>query len=154
MRHHTDVRQAVDGDVAELVRLRALLFETLGNPSSDDQWRDNLAVVLKEQLAADTMRILVVDGGTGLAACGIGIVEQRLPSPRLRNGRLGQVIGVVTDPAHRRRGHSRAIMNGLLDWFRERDVARVDLHASHDAEPLYRELGFVDHPEPALYWRP
>lgn len=67
---------------------------------------------------------------------------------------LGQVFGVVTDPAHRRRGHSRAIMNGLLDWFSDREVARVDLHASTDGEPLYRALGFVDHPEPALYWRP
>ncbi|GAA4383303.1 GNAT family N-acetyltransferase [Actinomadura verrucosospora] len=157
----TGVRQAVEGDVAELVRLRALLFEDLGGeffapPAGDDGWRHTLATVLKEQLTADTVRILVVDGDGdgGLAACGIGTIEQRLPGPHLPSGRLGQVIGVVTDPAHRRRGHSRAIMHGLLDWFRERDVARVDLHASRDGERLYRDLGFVDHPDPALYWRP
>ena len=156
------VRQAVEGDVAELVRLRALLFETLGgdffNPSSaNDDWRDALVAVLKEQLACDTVRILVVDGDGvdgGLAACGVGATEQRLPGPHLRNGRIGHVIGVVTDPAYRRRGHSRAVMLGLLDWFREHEVARVDLHASADGEPLYRELGFVDHPDPALCWRP
>ncbi|WP_241684131.1 hypothetical protein [Actinomadura sp. J1-007] len=38
MTHHTDVRQAVEDDIAELVRLRAMLFEDLGgeffNPSS------------------------------------------------------------------------------------------------------------------------
>ncbi|MGW3569851.1 GNAT family N-acetyltransferase [Streptomyces sp. NPDC000941] len=44
------------------------------------------------------------------------------------------MIGVVTDPAYRRRGHSRAIMRGLLAWFRERGVARVDLHASAEGE--------------------
>jgi GNAT superfamily N-acetyltransferase len=88
--------------------------------------------VLKERLTTDS-RILVVDGYRSLAACG---------------------IGVVTDTAYRRRGHSRAIMRGLLDWFRERQVARVDLYASHDGEPLYRRLGFVDHPDPSLYWRP
>ncbi|MEU7898677.1 GNAT family N-acetyltransferase [Nonomuraea sp. NPDC049152] len=152
------VRQAVEDDVAELVRLRALLFETLGgsffNPSSAGDWRDALAAVLKEQLTADSVRILAVDGDNGLAACGIGTIEQRLPGPHLLNGRIGHVIGVVTDPAYRRRGHSRAIMQGLLDWFREREVARVDLYASHDGEPLYRELGFVDHPDPSLYWRP
>ncbi|MFD4943673.1 GNAT family N-acetyltransferase [Streptomyces sp. NPDC058239] len=153
------VRQAVEDDVAELVRLRALLFETLGgdffNPSSTDaDWRHTLAAVLKEQLTADSVRILVVDGDNGLAACGIGTIEQRLPGPHLRNGRIGHVIGVVTDPAYRRRGHSRTIMQSLLDWFREREVARVDLYASSDGEPLYRALGFVDHPDPSLCWRP
>ncbi|MER0245898.1 GNAT family N-acetyltransferase, partial [Streptomyces sp. HSW2009] len=69
-------------------------------------------------------------------------------------GRVGTVLGVITDPVHRRRGHSRAIMTGLLDWFAGRDVARVDLHASAEGEPLYRALGFADHPDPALYWRP
>lgn len=153
------VRKAAEDDVAELVRLRALLFETLGgdffNPASaDDDWRDTLAAVLKEQLTADAVRILVVDGDNGLAACGIGTIEQRLPGPHLRNGRIGHVIGVVTDPAYRRRGHSSAVMRGLLDWFREREVARVDLYASPEGEPLYRALGFTDHPDPALCRRP
>jgi ribosomal protein S18 acetylase RimI-like enzyme len=153
------VRQAAAGDVAELVRLRALLFETLGgdffnSPSEDGDWQVALAAVLREQISSKDVRILVVRGDDGLAACGIGTIEQRLPGPHLRNGRIGHVIGVVTDPGHRRRGHSRAIMRGLLDWFRERDVARVDLYASQDGEPLYRALGFTDHPDPSLYWRP
>lgn len=148
------VRRAAAGDVAELVRLRVLLFETLNVASAGEDWRESLAEVLADQLTAEGVRILVVDGEDGLAACGIGTIERRLPNPRLRNGRLGQVFGVVTDPAHRRRGHSRAIMTGLLDWFRAREVSRVDLHASRDGEPLYRALGFVDHPEPALFWRP
>ncbi|MFD7002811.1 GNAT family N-acetyltransferase [Streptomyces mirabilis] len=157
------VRQAVEYDLVELVRLRALLFENLGGhffspASADDDWLDALAVVLKEQLTADAVRILVVDGDgdgdRGLAACGIATIEQRLPGPHLRNGRIGHVIGVVTDPSYRRRGHSRSIMRGLLDWFGEREVARVDLYASAEGEPLYRELGFTDHPDPALYWRP
>ncbi|MFF1697834.1 GNAT family N-acetyltransferase [Streptomyces sp. NPDC058257] len=171
---HTDIRQATQADIAELVRLRALLFETLGgeyfNPSSggsrepegpeesrgsgDSSWQDALAVVLKGQVDTADMRILVVDADKGLAACAIGSVEQRLPGPHLRNGRVGLVIGVVTDPAHRRRGHSRSLMRGLLDWFREREAARVDLYASAEGDPLYRDLGFVDHPDPALYWRP
>lgn len=159
--HRSDVRQAMECDLVELVRLRALLFDDLGGEffdpaSGDEDWLDALAVVLKEQLTADTVRILVVDGDGdgGLAACGIGTIEQRLPGPHLRNGRIGQVIGVVTDPAHRRRGHSRRIMRGLLDWFGDREVARVDLYASAEGEPLYRELGFTRHPDPSLYRRP
>ncbi|AZM57110.1 GNAT family N-acetyltransferase [Streptomyces sp. WAC 01529] len=154
-----DVRQAVEDDIPELVRLRASLFADLGgdyfNPSSaGDDWRHRLALVLKEQLTAESARILVVDGDEGLAACGIGTVEQWFPGPHNPSGRVGHVIGVVTDPAYRRRGHSRAIMRALLRWFSEREASRVDLYASPEGEPLYRDLGFADHPDPALYWRP
>ncbi|MPY63628.1 GNAT family N-acetyltransferase [Streptomyces spongiae] len=150
----SDVRQAVEYDLVELVRLQASLFElTSASASADEDWLDALAVVLKEQLTADAVRILVVDDGDrdgGLAACGIGVIEQRLPGPHLRDGRIGHVTGVVTDPAHRRRGHGRSIMRGLLGWFREREVSRVDLYTSTDGEPLCRTLGFADHPDVAL----
>ncbi|WP_242891340.1 GNAT family N-acetyltransferase [Actinomadura litoris] len=154
-----EVRRATEDDVAELMRLRAMLFVNLGgeyfNPSDgDDEWLVALERVLKEKLEDDDAHILVVDGEDGLAACGIGTIEQWFPGPHSRNGRVGHVVGVVTVPEYRRRGYSRAIMGRLLDWFRERDVARVDLFASHDGSPLYRDLGFTDHPDPALYWRP
>ncbi|GAB3889334.1 hypothetical protein GCM10029964_058720 [Kibdelosporangium lantanae] len=150
----TLVRPATHNDIPELVRLRALLFDSLDSDHFvHGDWKTALATVLHEHLDSPTMRILVVDGDDGLAACGVGTIERRLPGPRLPNGRLGQVFGVVTDPTYRRRGHSRAVMRGLLDWFRSQGVGRVDLNASKEGEPLYRDLGFVDHHEPPMwYW--
>src|SRR5262245_48096336 len=107
----SEVRRARMDDLAELIRLRALLFEHLDGTTPGDGWRGALTEVLAEQLVSETVRILVVDGADGLAACGIGTIEQRLPNPRLQNGRLGHVFGVVTDPAYRRRGYSRAVMS-------------------------------------------
>ena len=156
----TVVRRAVAADIAELVRLRAMLFETLGEQHvsreavASREWRAALAEVLASAVSGPDMRILVVDGAEGLAACGVGTIERRLPNPRLRNGLLGQVFGVVTDPAYRRRGHSRAIMTGLLAWFRSRSVARVDLNASREGEPLYRQLGFTANRDPSMFWYP
>lgn len=144
------VRQAREYDLVELVRLQAPLSADL-----DGDWLDALAVVLRDQLTADDVRVLVVDAvGGGLAACGIGTIDQRLPGPGLHNGRTGHVMGVVTDPDHRRRGHGRTVMDALLAWFREREVARVELRAPAEDEPLYRALGFADHPDAPLYWRP
>ncbi|AYA15328.1 N-acetyltransferase [Streptomyces alfalfae] len=156
---HGAVRRAVPDDIPELVRLRALLFEDRGGDyfspaATPGDWRHDLAAVLAAKLASKSVRVLVVDGDRGLAACAIGTVEHWFPGPHNRNGRVGHVIGVVTDPAYRRRGHSRAIMRALLDWFREQGASRVDLYASDDGAPLYRALGFVDHPDPALYRRP
>jgi GNAT superfamily N-acetyltransferase len=149
------VRTAAGADIPELVRLRGLLFDSLvglwGAQPGGDEWRDDCAAALARTLGTATTRILVIDGtGEGLAACGIGVIDQRLPSPYNRSGLIGHVFGVITDPAHRRRGHSRAIMEELLAWFGDQGVQRVDLNASPDGMPLYRALGFVDHADPTL----
>jgi ribosomal protein S18 acetylase RimI-like enzyme len=148
------VRDATTADIPELVRLRGLLFTDLGEvwgaPPAGDEWRDRCAAELARQLHAGTMMILVIDGDAGLAACGIGVVDQRLPSPYNPGGRVGHVFGVVTDPACRGRGHGRAIMEGLLARFDETGARRIDLNASPDGISLYRRLGFADHPDPTL----
>lgn len=149
-----DVRPATEADIPELVRLRALLFSDLsaewGALPADDGWQDACAAELAGQLHGDAMRILVIDGEPGLAACGIGVLDQRLPSPYNPDGRVGHVFGVVTDPAHRGRGHARAVMEALLAWFDEAGTRRVDLNASPGGMSLYRRLGFADHPDPTL----
>jgi ribosomal protein S18 acetylase RimI-like enzyme len=155
------VREATADDIPGLVRLRALLFSELADdlgprsPSTDD-WRDACATALKEQLASDGMRIVVVeaDNGGGPVACGMGVIEQRLPSPHNRAGRVGYIFGIVTDREHRGRGFARAIMRDLIAWYDARGVERVDLHASDQGIPLYLSLGFTEHPEPTLTRRP
>lgn len=64
------VRQAAEYDLVERLRLRSLLFDDLAgdffNPATGDgSWLDALAVVLKQQLTVDDVRILVVDADGG-----------------------------------------------------------------------------------------
>jgi len=77
------IRRAIEGDVLELVRLRAAFVETLHGvfetTSASANWRRNCAAVLKEQLTAATMCVLVVDSDEGIAACGYGTIMQLLP---------------------------------------------------------------------------
>jgi ribosomal protein S18 acetylase RimI-like enzyme len=147
-------RQATADDIAELVRLRELLFTDLsagwGPLPAGTDWRDACAAFLHDQLSDDSNRIVVIDGAPGLAACGMGSIDRRLPSPHNPSGLIGYILGIVTDRRYRRRGHARLIMENLLQWFDDRDLRRVDLHASPDGQELYRSLGFDDHPDPTL----
>jgi GNAT superfamily N-acetyltransferase len=130
------VRQAVEYDLVELVRLQAL-----GSGVLHGNELDSLAVALWEQLTADDVRVLVVDAeDEGLAACGIGVIDRRPPRPGSRGGRTGHVIGVVTDPDHRRHGPGRSVIGGLLAWFRDHDVSLVELRVPVERAPLQRAV--------------
>ncbi|WBC17114.1 GNAT family N-acetyltransferase [Micromonospora sp. WMMA1998] len=80
----------------------------------------------------------------------MGTVERRLGGPDDPSGLVGYVVNVSADPAHRRRGHSRACVTALLAWFRHRGVRRVDLRASAAGRPLYCALGFRETADPAM----
>lgn len=149
----SQVRVATTDDIAELVRLRALLFDSLSQawgPASGAEWREECAALFAVHLGRDACRVLVIDAPDGLAACGVCLTDQWLPSPYNPTGTVAHILDVVTDPEHRKRGHARAITQELLRWCDERGVGRVDLHASPDAYHLYKDLGFADHPDPAM----
>jgi GNAT superfamily N-acetyltransferase len=151
-------RPAIPDDADELVRLRAVMLQTFGNPATwNDDWRPFSRESLRRRLTGpdSSMAAFVVDrpDGSGLAACAVGIIEERLGNPSNPAGLVGYVFNVSTDPSHRRRGYARACMEALLEWFRSRGVGLVDLRASADGEPLYSDLGFTRTPDPAMRLR-
>ncbi|GIF17599.1 GNAT superfamily N-acetyltransferase [Actinoplanes tereljensis] len=148
-------RPAGHADADELIRLRAVMLQSLSPSDWDDAWREPARQTLTERLGSPALAAFVVDrpDGTGLASCAIGTVETRLGSPGNPAGRSGYVFSVATDPDMRRRGFSRQCLTALLQWFREQGIGKVDLRASPDGEPLYRSLGFVRTPDPAMRLR-
>ncbi|MDI1462059.1 GNAT family N-acetyltransferase [Catellatospora sp. KI3] len=148
-----EVRRAVAADAAEIVRLRTVMLGAMaGEPVPDGPWQELVGANLRRLLAdpAGDFAAYVVAGadGVGLLACAVGVIDVRLGGPLDPSGRTGYVSNVVTEPGHRRRGLSRACLSALLEWFAGRGVTSVDLRATEDGAPLYRELGFrpVDHP--------
>jgi GNAT superfamily N-acetyltransferase len=156
----TDVRRAVPGDAAELVRLRSVMLAGMaaGRYPEPGRWQDIAAETLRKRLAdaSGQWAAFVIDKPDRpreLAACVLGVIESRLGSPDNPSGEFGYVLNVATDPGYRRRGYSRACMEALLDWFRQRGVVKVELRTSAEGEPLYRALGFVPVCAPTLRLR-
>ncbi|HEV7649434.1 MAG TPA: GNAT family N-acetyltransferase [Actinophytocola sp.] len=154
MAQEISVRGATLDDVPDLVELRGLLFAHMadgwGPPTAGAGWQEACAAAFAGQLSTDRMRVLVIDGDGEVAACGLGVVDQRLPSPYNASGLVGHVFGIVTRPGYRKRGYARAVVTGLLAWFDARGLTRVDLNASADGQSLYRSLGFAMHPDPEM----
>ncbi|MGO9254900.1 MAG: GNAT family N-acetyltransferase [Bryobacteraceae bacterium] len=77
-------------------------------------------------------------------AAGLGLWLMDCPPHMVVSGPWrGNILNVYTEPAHRRRGMARALMQIALDWCAAHRVATVILHASPDGRALYESLGFT-----------
>ncbi|MBT2504987.1 GNAT family N-acetyltransferase [Streptomyces sp. ISL-98] len=149
------VRRATAADAAEVIRLRQVMIDSVFSVDRSTDWHAESLPTVRKKLADPDgdFAALVVDHPDrpgALAALAVGTVEYRIGRAGNPHGSVGYVFSVATDPDQRRRGHARACMEALLDWFRERGVGSVDLNASAEAEPLYASLGFVRKPDPSM----
>ena len=73
--------------------------------------------------------------------------KEALPIPLTVQAVRGYLFNVYTEPEFRGRGLARRMTETLLLEARNRGVGIVELHASKDAEKLYRAMGFEPTPE-------
>ena len=138
-------------DADEVVRLAALMYATMDHDVTNPVWLRAARDAFVGRLGAD-LAVFVVDAPdrVGLIACGAGTISARLPAPNNLSARVGYIQWVATDAIARGQGCGRAVMHALLEWYEAQDVRMVELHATADGEPLYRDLGFSDEGPVAL----
>jgi GNAT superfamily N-acetyltransferase len=142
------VRRASVEDAWELTRLRRVMLKAYQDVS-DDLWEYSCKEAFEQALADQDgmIQAFVVDAGDfpgKLAACSVGLIEQRLPSPDNHSGLIGYIQSVSTDPDYRRRGYARAAIEATLEWLDSCGVPKTELTASMLGDDLYRELGFSE----------
>jgi len=146
------VRAAQISDLPAVLALVRGMFVDLGTPDFHPSWAKDVTDALRDRMGRDVAVSVAVDG-TNIIAVAVGLVEQRLPSPRRPSGRIGYIEWLATDPRHRRRGAARLAMEDLLAWFEAQEVRLVDVHASAAARTLYEQFGFEPPTASALRWR-
>lgn len=139
------LRRATPDDIDDLIRLRRVMFDAMGvDHSSSTEWAGTCAAVLRSQLSNGAMRAYVVEEDGRVVSGGVGMVEQRLAGPGNPSGLHGYVQSMATDPEARGNGYARAVFAALLEWFDERGVTSIALHATPYGAPLYRSFGFTE----------
>ncbi len=149
------IRLATTADSTEIVRLAGIMYRSMGIDPDNAAWRRAAHDAIQERLG-DDLTIAVADHpdrAGQLLASGAGCITTRLPGPTNLTAEVGYIQWVATEPEWRGRGLACAIMTRLLDWYRERGVANVELHATSDGERVYRSLGFSEGNYPGLRMR-
>lgn len=133
------------------------MWHAIGHESPDSEWEAACTADLERRLADESLAVgFVIDRDPAapgeLAASGIGLVRYELPSPGRVDGRSGYILSVCTADEFRGRGYATSIMRALMQWFDERGVTKLELHASPFGVEIYRRLGFVEPRGAALTW--
>jgi GNAT superfamily N-acetyltransferase len=85
---------------------------------------------------------LAVDAA-GTVVGGGGVSETLMPpGPFSPTPTRPEILNVYVEPAYRRQGIARQLMEVMIDWCRARGFGSVFLHASDEGRPLYASMGF------------
>lgn len=149
------IRPATLDDIPDLVRLRRLMFESMGYDDAEllDTADQAAHAYFFQAIPAGEFHgwLAVTSGGKPVATGGV-VIDHHPPGPNNLSGQSGYIMNMSTVPAYRRRGIARQIMLAMLTWLHERAISKVILHPSDMGKPLYESLGFVESSE--MRYRP
>jgi GNAT superfamily N-acetyltransferase len=142
-----------------LVHHRVAMFVDMDVAFDEAMLAHAFAEWLRREMPAGNYRAWLVEwtGGdnaaraTLVAGAGATIIPWP-PGPRYPGDRLAFVYNVYTEPAHRRRGLARLVMDALHAWCRANGVTSVALNASMVGQPLYTALGYAVAPNPMMFY--
>ena len=147
------IREATLDDVDVLVRHRIGMFTDMGLaldvPALDTAFRRWLA----ERMPAGIYRAWLVEAEDNAIAGGGGIsILPWPPGPNYMGDTIAIVYNLYTEPAHRRRGLARRLMNTIHAWAADHGITSVALNASRDGQPLYESMGYQVTPTPMMFY--
>jgi GNAT superfamily N-acetyltransferase len=140
------LRAATTEDAPVLARQRRLMFDAI-TPLPEDEGDALEAAILayiRRAMAAGTFRSWVVEHEGCIVAGGGMQLRTLMPRPGyVHQEPEGLIVSMWTEPAHRRRGLGRRIVEAILAWGEANGITRFTLHASDDGRPLYALFGFT-----------
>jgi GNAT superfamily N-acetyltransferase len=147
------VRAGTLRDADALVRHRISMFTDMGVTVDAAALDRSFRAWLAEMMPAGTYRAWLVEDALRAIVAGGGItILPWPPGPRHMGDRLAFVYNVYTEPAHRRRGLARLVMDAIHAWCRENGIASMALNASPDGQPLYQAIGYCESPRPMMFF--
>lgn len=148
------IRPATVGDIPHVITHRERMFHDMNIPARFEQMAPATEAWLRTAIPSLTYLgwLVVTDAGTVAGGGGL-IVIPWPPGPMTMDPRCGFVFNVYIEPAHRRQGLARRLMDAMHDWCRAEGIERIVLNASTFGQPLYEQMGYIVTNEPMMRMR-
>jgi GNAT superfamily N-acetyltransferase len=141
------LRRATPADAPAILHHRRAMFTDMhmGTPESIAAAVALFAPYLQRALQDGAYLGWLAETPDGQVVSGGGLIVHewpaaaREPRPQMRRA---YILNVYTEPAFRRRGLARGVMDAILAWCRQAGFCSVALHASAQGRPIYEAMGF------------
>jgi ribosomal protein S18 acetylase RimI-like enzyme len=141
------IRRATIEDIPSLVRLRRTMFKSMGYDDPQQLAAADRAVTAYFSEAIPSGEFygwLAITAAGQAVGSGGAVIDRHPPGPSNLTGQSGYIMNISTEPAFRRRGIARRMMQTILHWLANQGIHKVTLHATEAGHPLYEQLGFVE----------
>jgi GNAT superfamily N-acetyltransferase len=138
------IRKATLDDIPELLRHRQDMYADMGCNDAEAMSRmlETCEPYLATALANGTLHGWLACAGEQVVAGGVLLISPWPSHPYDGQCRRASILNMYTDPAFRRQGIARRLIQTMIDWCRTQGFMNVTLHASDKGRPLYESLGF------------
>lgn len=150
------LKKATSSDIATLINYRILfLQEAQGNPGEE------LETILKKSLRdyfgkslEDNSFISFIAEYENKSIGFSGMVIREQPGNlEVPYGKTGYILNMFTLKEYRHNGVCSMLFQKLIDEAKNLNLDRLDLHATQDGEPIYRQFGFIEPHDRVLEFR-
>jgi len=148
------IRPASIADIRHIVDHRVGMFREMGIPAAFEDMTAASELWLRHAIPSKTYLGWMAESKTGEVVAGGGLlIIPWPPGPMTMDPRCGFIFNVDTQPAHRKQGLAKRLMDAMHDYCRAEGVDRVVLNASVFGKPLYDAMGYVVAEEPMMRLR-
>jgi GNAT superfamily N-acetyltransferase len=139
------IRKAGLEDLPVILHHRKAMFRDMG--ATDEAALEAMASAsgraLVEALADGRYQGWLAELPGGEIAAGGGLlIGPWIGHPLDPRPQRAEILNVYTEPAYRRRGLAKRLLEDMIAWCREQGYPWITLHASDDGRSLYESLGF------------
>jgi GNAT superfamily N-acetyltransferase len=139
------IRRGTSADLPAIIRHRLGMFSEMGigDPSEYQAYASEFTRFAEQTLASGELHSWLAETGAGEIVAGGAVMVVPWPAnPKDRKQQRAFLLNVFTEPAFRRRGIARSVVQTIIDWCRDQGFGSVFLHASETGRSLYLAMGF------------
>jgi GNAT superfamily N-acetyltransferase len=147
------IRKATGNDIDTLIDYRVIfLKETYGSTSAEKEslLRRSLKTYFSASFENDSFIAWIAEyedkpvGFSGL------VIREQPGNFEIPNGRTGYILNMFTLKKFRKKGICKALFQKLIDESGDLNLDKIELHATKEGEPIYRQFGFGEPHDLAL----
>ena len=145
----TTIRPAALADLETFVAHRAAMFRDMayGDEAGLARMAPEFRALLRTWLTTGQVRGWVAESSGQAVGGALLELKEALPSPLTPQRVRGYLFNVYVAKEARGQGLARRLTEAALAEAKRLGLEMVELHASKDAESLYRDMGFEPTPE-------